>query len=191
MVQRQGSAALALAAILGLTALRLVLAVLDRTELSTDEAQYWAWGQVPAFGYFSKPPLIAWIIAASTDLLGQSVAAVRLPAPLIHGATALVLYGVGRRMASPRVAMLAAMTYLTTPAVALGSALMTTDTPMLLAAAVALAAQTRLSEARDSGRSAPGLAALLGLALGLSPKQVGIHENISDSLGFFKEKGIA
>jgi heterodisulfide reductase subunit B len=32
---------------------------------------------------------------------------------------------------------------------------------------------------------------LLGLALGLSPKQVGIHENISDSLGFFKEKGIA
>ena len=32
---------------------------------------------------------------------------------------------------------------------------------------------------------------LLGMALGLSPKQVGIHENISDSLGFFKEKGIA
>ena len=31
----------------------------------------------------------------------------------------------------------------------------------------------------------------LGLALGLSPRQVGIHENISDSLGFFKEKGIA
>ncbi len=32
---------------------------------------------------------------------------------------------------------------------------------------------------------------LLGMALGLSPKQVGVHENISDSLGFFKEKGIA
>jgi len=32
---------------------------------------------------------------------------------------------------------------------------------------------------------------LLGLALGLSPKQVGIHENVSDSLGFLKEKGLA
>lgn len=31
---------------------------------------------------------------------------------------------------------------------------------------------------------------LLGLALGLSAKQVGIHENISDSLGFLKEKGL-
>jgi heterodisulfide reductase subunit B2 len=32
---------------------------------------------------------------------------------------------------------------------------------------------------------------LLGLALGLSPRQVGVHENISDSLGFLREKGIA
>lgn len=31
---------------------------------------------------------------------------------------------------------------------------------------------------------------LLGLALGLSPKQVGIHENVSDSLSFLKEKGL-
>lgn len=31
---------------------------------------------------------------------------------------------------------------------------------------------------------------LLGLALGLSAKQVGIHENISDSLGFLKQKGL-
>jgi heterodisulfide reductase subunit B len=32
---------------------------------------------------------------------------------------------------------------------------------------------------------------LLGLALGLSPRQVGVHENVSDSLGFLREKGIA
>ncbi len=31
---------------------------------------------------------------------------------------------------------------------------------------------------------------LLGLALGLSPRKVGIHENVSDSMRFFKEKGI-
>ena len=32
---------------------------------------------------------------------------------------------------------------------------------------------------------------LLGLAMGLSPRKLGIHENISDSMGFLKEKGVA
>ena len=32
---------------------------------------------------------------------------------------------------------------------------------------------------------------LISIALGLKPKQVGVHENISDSLGFLREKGIA
>ena len=32
---------------------------------------------------------------------------------------------------------------------------------------------------------------LLGVALGLSPRKVGVHENVSDSRGFLKEKGLA
>jgi heterodisulfide reductase subunit B2 len=32
---------------------------------------------------------------------------------------------------------------------------------------------------------------ILGLALGLSPRKLGIHENISDSMGLIKEKGLA
>ena len=32
---------------------------------------------------------------------------------------------------------------------------------------------------------------LLGLALGLKPRKLGIHENVSDSMGFIKEKGLA
>ena len=32
---------------------------------------------------------------------------------------------------------------------------------------------------------------LLGLALGLKPKKVGVHENVSDSMSFLKEKGLA
>jgi heterodisulfide reductase subunit B2 len=31
---------------------------------------------------------------------------------------------------------------------------------------------------------------LLGLALGLSPRKLGIHENVSDSIGLLKEKGV-
>jgi heterodisulfide reductase subunit B len=32
---------------------------------------------------------------------------------------------------------------------------------------------------------------LLGLALGLSPRKVGVHENVSESLDLLKEKQIA
>ncbi len=32
---------------------------------------------------------------------------------------------------------------------------------------------------------------LLGIALGLKPKKVGAHENVSDAMGFLKEKGLA
>jgi 4-amino-4-deoxy-L-arabinose transferase-like glycosyltransferase len=162
-----GPANVALAVVLVLTAYRLALVLLDRTELSTDEAQYWFWGQTLEFGAYSKPPLIGWIIRLSTDLFGQSVVAVRLPAVLLHAATATVIFACARRLAPLSVASLAALLYLVTPAVALGSALMTTDTPMLLAAAAALLAQLRAGEANAAGRRAPGAAILLGLALGL------------------------
>ena len=32
---------------------------------------------------------------------------------------------------------------------------------------------------------------LLGMALGLKPRKVGVHENISDSVRFLKERGLA
>jgi heterodisulfide reductase subunit B len=32
---------------------------------------------------------------------------------------------------------------------------------------------------------------LLGMALGLKPRKVGVHENVSDSIRFLKEKGLA
>lgn len=159
--------AAALAVALALVAYRLALGALDRTELSTDEAQYWFWGQSLDFGAYSKPPLIGWIIRSSTELFGQSVAAVRLPAVLLHAATAWVIFACARRLAPLSVAALASLLYLVSPAVALGSALMTTDTPLLLAASLALLAQLHGGQAHAAGQRSPGAAVLLGLTLGL------------------------
>ncbi len=161
------STRLALAAILLVTLWRVILGLFDSTGLSTDEAQYWAWGQALSFGAYSKPPLIGWIIRASTEVFGSQVWAVRLPAAPIHAATALVLLALGRRVADPGLAAGAALAYLTTPAVALGSALMTTDTPLLLAAALALLAQVDLARAGRAGRRTIWLALGLGLAVGI------------------------
>lgn len=164
--QMSGLVVVAILIATGLLVFRVTMAFLDRTELSTDEAQYWFWGQEPAFGAYSKPPLIGWIIRVSTDLLGQSVWAVRLPAVLFHAGTAAMIFAVARRFAPEPVSALAALLYLVSPAVALGSAVMTTDTPLLLAAALALLAQLQAGEANAAGRRAPGAAVFLGLALG-------------------------
>ncbi|MBL9046706.1 MAG: glycosyltransferase family 39 protein [Tabrizicola sp.] len=157
----------ALVLALWIVVFRVALGLADRTELSTDEAQYWFWGQSFDFGAYSKPPLIGWMIRISTELFGQSVPAVRLPAIFLHAATAAIIFACASRLFSAQVAWLAALLYLLAPAVALGSALMTTDTPLLLAAALALMAQLRLAEARAAGHRSPGAAVVLGLALGL------------------------
>jgi len=48
--------------------------------LSYDEAYYWDWSRFLDFGYYNKPPMVAWIIRAFTEVFGNTEFAVRLPA---------------------------------------------------------------------------------------------------------------
>lgn len=131
------------------TGLRLLLLAFNRTDLFVDESQYWLWGQQFAFGYYSKPPLIAWVIGASTWLSGQDSAFwIRAPFPLFHGATALILGALGARLYGPRVGVLAAAAYVTLPMTAVGSLLASTDTIMAPFFAAALWAHARLAATR-------------------------------------------
>lgn len=134
--------------------------------LSFDEAQYWDWSRHLAFGYFSKPPVVAWAIAATTALFGQAEWAVRMGSPLAHAATALALFVLGRDLASPRTGVLAALVFATLPGVSLSAMLISTDPFLMAAWAWGLVALRRALAAEDEGR--PALAAWLatGLALG-------------------------
>ncbi len=60
--------------------------------LSYDESYYWDWSRHLDWGYYSKPPMIAWIIALSTKILGNSEYAVRLPALIFITLTILINY---------------------------------------------------------------------------------------------------
>lgn len=155
-----GPAALLVAAI---TALRLLALAHDQKDLFVDEAQYWLWGQTLAWGYFSKPPLIAWVIRAATDLAGSDSAFwVRAPAPLFHGVTALLLGGLAARVAGAAAALPTVALYLTLPLITVGSLLMTTDTvmfPFLAGALLAWLAAVR--------RGSPAFGALAGALVGV------------------------
>jgi 4-amino-4-deoxy-L-arabinose transferase-like glycosyltransferase len=52
----------------------------NAVELSPDEAHYWDWSRHLDLCYYSKGPLVAWLIRASTTLFGITPFGVRFPA---------------------------------------------------------------------------------------------------------------
>jgi membrane-associated phospholipid phosphatase len=149
------------AALAALTAVRLVALKFSVVDLFPDEARYWAWGQAPAFGYFSKPPLIAWIIAGAGHICGSSEACVRAPAPLFYGGTALVAYFIARHLYGERAAFWTGLGIALSTGVVFSARIISTDVPLLFFWAVALLAYVKVVDAPDSRWSA-----VLGLALG-------------------------
>ncbi len=145
-----------------LAAARVAVLITTPLNLGPDEAQYWSWSLTPAFGYFSKPPMIAWIIGASTAICGDGEACIRASAPLIHAATAFVIYLAAAALYDRTVGIWSAVTYAVMPGTSFSSLLITTDVPLLFFWALALLA---VAELRRSGDLRWAL--LLGGAIGL------------------------
>ena len=144
-----------------LTACRIAILIATPLELGPDEAQYWSWSLTPAFGYFSKPPMIAWLIGASTSVCGDGEACIRIAAPLLHAATALIVFFAGRALYDERTGLWSASAYALMPGTSFSSLLITTDVPLLLFWALALLA---LAELRRKPTIA--WAIVLGTAIG-------------------------
>jgi 4-amino-4-deoxy-L-arabinose transferase-like glycosyltransferase len=110
--------------------------------LFIDEAQYADWARAPAWGYFSKPPAVAFLIAASTAMFGDSEFGVRALAMLAWSACAWPLALLARRVApaDERAPVWVAALWLAGPLAFLQGLVATTDALLLLCWSVALAA---------------------------------------------------
>lgn len=148
--------------VLALTVGRIIVLMISGLELYQDETQYWIWSRTFDWGYFSKPPMIAWLIALSTGVFGDSEWAVRLPAPLLHAGTALFLAAGARHLWDERAGFFTAAAYITLPSVWVSSGVMSTDALLLCAWSGGLLAFLRL---RDDGGWATALG--MGAAIGL------------------------
>src|SRR3954465_13494178 len=85
-------------------------------DLSGDEAQYWDWSRNLDLSYYSKGPLVAYIIRASCAAFGDTMPAVRLPALVLGTCTLVVTYLLARRLfASDRVALGAVLLFHVVP----------------------------------------------------------------------------
>jgi len=108
------------------------LVVASRPGLAADEAYYWTWSQQLAWGYFDHPPLVAWLIRASTAVLGGTELAVR-------GLSVLAgVLAVGLLAVSSRRPWITALACAVMPLFAVGGILATPDVPLALGWALAV-----------------------------------------------------
>jgi 4-amino-4-deoxy-L-arabinose transferase-like glycosyltransferase len=152
---------LAVAILAAVTIIRLIGLRFSVVDLFYDEAQYWVWSREPAFGYFSKPPLLAWIIAGAERVCGSSEACIRAPAPLLYFGTSLLVYALAETLYDARIAFWSAINVGLAAGVAFSSRIISTDVPLLFCWALALLAYVKLL--RGGGYA---WVVVLGLAFG-------------------------
>jgi 4-amino-4-deoxy-L-arabinose transferase-like glycosyltransferase len=145
-----------------LAAVRIVGLHYSAVDLFFDEAQYWAWSRELAFGYFSKPPLLAWIIGAADLVCGSGEACIRAASPLFYLGTCVLVYFIANDLYGRDTAAWSALTMALGTGVAFSSRIISTDVPLLFFWALALFAYVRLLPAPDWR-----WAAVLGMAIGL------------------------
>jgi len=131
-------------------------------DLAADVAQYWDWSRRLALGYYSKPPLIAYVIALLTGAGGNKEWAIRNGAVLFSSGTLALIYALTARIArNERAALLAAILCIATPFTWAGSVLMTIDPLLVFFWTLAMYAF------HQAVNEKPRMWWLVGLALGL------------------------
>lgn len=144
-----------------LMAWRLFAWALADIDLMADEAYYWTWSLSPDWGYYSKPPMIAWLIRAATALFGDSELALKAGSVLLYPLTTALIWRTGRDLFGGRVGYWAAVLFISMPGVAMSSVIISTDVALLCFWALALWAYFRAM------RGEGGYWLLAGSALGL------------------------
>ena len=156
---------IALWLLLAVALLRLVYLVpfLDKFDLVGDEAYYWDWGRRLDWGYYSKPPMIGWLMGIVGRLSGNSEWGIRI-APLILGTLSLLLLQrLTARLFGARAALIAITLAVLTPANAALSLFFTIDAPLVLFWTAALLVFWKITNDPDK----PARWVLLTLILGL------------------------
>ncbi|MDW8336646.1 MAG: glycosyltransferase family 39 protein [Tepidimonas sp.] len=134
--------------------------------LHVDEAQYWAWSRELAWGYYSKPPALAALIAASTHLWGDDLLGVKALPLVLTALTAVALGGWVTSMSGDvRRGGLAVLIALASPLLLVMGFAATTDGPLLLAWVLAAWALWLALQQPSSLARWALVGALLGLGL--------------------------
>ena len=110
--------------------LRVVFLAQNGLDLLGDESYYWDWSRRPDWCYYSKPPMVAWVIGISTYLFGDSAFVVRLPAVILGTVFLFYFHATTKLYYGERTAAFALLVMLATPINLLANFIMTIDPPL-------------------------------------------------------------
>ena len=158
---------LLLLSLAGLLALyRIALLTQSHVGLYYDEIYYFHWSLVPDFGYYSKPPMIAWIISLSTSIAGVSVFGIKWLPGLCWLVSGLFTALVARDLWSDRAGAIALLIFYTAPLTSFYTLFATTDAALLLFWSCSVWCFTRAQVAHSSDSSPIGWWLVAGIATG-------------------------
>jgi hypothetical protein len=100
-------------------------------DLLGDEAYYWDWGRRLDWGYFSKPPMIGWLMGLISAVSPNDEVGIRFAALILGTGTTLWLFLLARRIYDARTAFLAVGLILLTPGNAALNLFLTIDALLL------------------------------------------------------------
>lgn len=119
--------------------------------LGPDEAQYWTWSQQLDWGYYSKPPGIAWQNWLGTHLFGNTELGVRSMAVLIGSIIPLLVYAMAKACRLvPSTCFWASIAMAFSPLGVMSSLLSITDGGMVLFWTAACACMARQIERAET-----------------------------------------
>ena len=115
----------------GLALYRLAVLLWGDIPLDVEEAYYLDWARHLEAGYFSKPPLLTWVLAGATALLGDGLVVIKSVAVFFYAVAALFVYGIGARLFDARTGAWAAIAFQSLPLVGVLSVFASTDAPLM------------------------------------------------------------
>ncbi len=126
-----------------LTAYRIIVLHWAGFSLYVDEAQYWTWAQHLDWGYYSKPPVVAAVIAATTSICGNSELCVKAGSLILYPLAAWLIFEIARRLFDTRTGFWSSIIFVTLPGAAFSAMIISTDVPLFLCWTLALYAYVR------------------------------------------------
>jgi membrane-associated phospholipid phosphatase len=100
-------------------------------DLSPDEAHYWEWSRRLDWSYYSKGPMIAYLIYIGTTIFGDTVFGIRVMAVIFSSLSSVFLYKLGKNLYDEQVGLFSAVLLQIIPLFATYGIIFTIDSPFI------------------------------------------------------------
>ena len=117
--------------LLGLSLFRMYYISNSPLDLGPDEAHYWEWARRLDLSYYSKGPMIAYLIYIGTSVFGDTVFGIRIMAVIFSLLSSVSLFMLGKNLFDERTGLFAAIIIQIIPLFSTFGILFTIDSPFI------------------------------------------------------------